>query len=429
MDRFFLILAILSAVVVFVTVYSLFRSRKRPLLHSSVIEVPLESLAQVWLKTDSPASAVRVADREPVKEGSPVEQPAHVGSVTLGFYRDCIQPHEELLKSQDAFDLVTELIELLEKQGGCPSVVLSGQDRESMSVAVTVKDTLAKVTLREHTYQVVLALVDLVRDSYVDWQFHIPQAIVAGLAHDIGKIPEFHTGHYNTYEHPLISENKLMEMVYSLEQAQKPVPVWISTVREAVREHHNPAAKGQLSVLLKKADRESRTVELARHMSQYRISSMSEWFQVDEFIRQLEPHINIVQTTRWNAISFKGVVYVRPDFAWEIVNQMRESKKVLDSLFIYGDSNEQVLKQLADRLRKAGVLCPFVREGYYAVRCVVFTDTSRVTGKKLKQMLIPLKLDAVATVAGQQISSIESRKAGITQVLMVEPDFKQETLQ
>lgn len=441
MSKIFLFSLFVGTFILLYILVSTFKQKKSNSANSSpnkeaLMEISLKDLSWIWVPQEEKTAAsfggeksnlafsTASEDNKQFPTTSSKTETALVTSVsalTQGFYSDVIEPYIQEIKEQNALELINELIDFIEKYGGCPSVVFSKMDKESINFAVSLKDTITKVTLREHTYQVVSFMIKFVKDVFVDWESQIPRVIVTGLAHDLGKVPELHIGHYSTHEHPLISEQKLMEIVNLLASQGKAVPVWLDSVREAIREHHLPKAKGQLTSLLKKADRESRAVELARHMSDYKILPFNEWFKVDELIRKLELQINVTQTSKWCGISYNNTIYVRPECIFSLVNSMREEKKVLDSLFLYLDNTDLILQQVVSELKKAGVTSPILKEGHYAIKCKVSTSTSRVTGKHQQMLLTPLRLDVVSSIVGVSINTIESRKAGILQVLDIEP--------
>jgi hypothetical protein len=52
-----------------------------------------------------------------------------------------------------------------------------------------------------------------------------------------------------------------------------------------------------------------------------------------EFLKLVAKDINITQMDKWHAISYKGIVYARPEFLYRTADTLRHQKKVLDTLF------------------------------------------------------------------------------------------------
>lgn len=436
--------------IIVIIVLTKFISRRRATLHNKysdaskaqtpkkIYEIPLEALASIWVTTGAATEEDKATQSNSTKsvtlEASVVSSQSNTSLRTEGkvltsmsektakFYAEAIQPYEKEIEAQKATDIIRELIRIIEEHGNCPSIVFSGADKESFTMQVSVKEIFGKVTLIDHTFQVVLKLIELVKEVYADGIRQVPKAIVVGLAHDIGKIPEFHMGHYSTQDHPLISESKLREIVLRLKESGKETPYWIDQAYIVVKEHHLPGSKDQLVELLKKADRESRALELAGHMKEYRISVFDEWFEPEELVKRLEPYINVMQTNKWYAVSNGNVVYVRPDFLVKLTNDLREDKKVLDSLFLYTTNTTTVMKNVIAKLRERDLTAPILKEGYSSIRCKVITDITRTTGRSHESSFTPLRLDAISKISGVSISELESRKLSSSlQVIIIEP--------
>src|SRR3989304_19338 len=120
-----------------------------------------------------------------------------------------IQPYERVFASQGVKPLLQLVVENL---GHCPSIATDSKDTESFELHL-VRDYLAQVSLKEHSYRVAEIIIGLLKDTYLDFENHVPKAVITALAHDLGKIPEYRlSGIYNTTEHPPISACKLREL-------------------------------------------------------------------------------------------------------------------------------------------------------------------------------------------------------------------------
>jgi len=126
-------------------------------------------------KQEAPAKGTAQRE-EQSPEGAPSPPPVESGRTTeeegrplVGplkvFWEQCIRPYRANFEAQGVWDIAEELIELIEQHGHVPSVVLDNKDTESMDL-LSVRDNLAKVSLKEHTYSVALHIVEIVKDQY-----------------------------------------------------------------------------------------------------------------------------------------------------------------------------------------------------------------------------------------------------------------------
>ncbi len=312
------------------------------------------------------------------------------------FWEICLKPYEKIIERQKVAGVVNELMNLFEKHGHHPSVVMDKIDTEAYDL-ISVKDNLGKISLEEHTYAVVKNLIAEIKESYVDHESHIPKAIIAGLAHDVGKIPEFRlSGAYNTYEHPLISANKLLEMF-----AGKDI-FWIRQAVKAVEEHHS-FSRDNFTQLLKKADRRARQMELLKFTKDYRIDYFKNWFKPEEFVKRIEPKINYGQTyKKWEAFSFKNIIYCKPDFLYDLGKRYCRESNILDMSFVYDSDREVALRKIVAALRKEELVPDFLKENHFTKKVVVYFKV----GTKVNMIVTPIKAPK-----SFNLSRIEARKS------------------
>lgn len=380
------------------------------------VEVSLERLAPLWVKYNKSDTSEEKSAVSSTNDSFEEQQINPIDKETQNFISAHINPYLSLIQAQNANCVIEKLLELIGKYGDSPSVV-SGNDKESVML-ISVRENLMKISLKQHTYNVTSRLLDLVKKEYIKPESWIPQALVVGLAHDIGKIPEYITGQYNTTEHPLISELKLIEIINSCNQK----PLWVDNVRNAVRQHHLQQVQDQLTVLLQSADQESRMYELLHTLDGYTIKDFQEWFDPKEFAKALLSTVNITQTNKWGALTHRGIVYVRIPHLYNVANELRHQAKALDKDFVYTSETTPALHKIINYLRSLDVVAPILGENYVARKCKVVAQSSKVTGKPITIMLVPLKLDKLVALAGDvTISEIESRKSGILEITDVIP--------
>ncbi len=316
---------------------------------------------------------------------------------------DCITPNSQVIRSQGAEEAIRSLLTLIESHGHHPSVVIDSKDEESLDM-ITVRENLAKITLRDHTYAVCRYMMGNLKTTYKDYEQQVPTVLIAALAHDIGKIPEFRlSGLYNSKDHAKVSAGKLAEMIGDNN------PLWGKRAIRAVTNHHL-FTNDDMTVMLKQADRQARQAELAICTRAFTVKPFSEWFRLEKYLKEyIAPGVNVQQTSKWNAFSFKGVIFARPDWLWEQAKKMCQDEKVMDLTFIYISEKDSATRMIVSELRKAN-LTPLLGDGYLARKFDIRTTTSIRKGPAhyLTAFTIPDYIDA---------ASIESHKFGYTEII------------
>ena len=104
-----------------------------------------------------------------------------------------------MLENRNVLDKVNNLVEIIDRYGDCPSLVISKdfKDEESDDLS-SIVGLLSKVTAKNHTFRTVRIALKLIKDEYCLPDAYIPSVIIAALGHDIGKFPEYRKG--NTYQ-------------------------------------------------------------------------------------------------------------------------------------------------------------------------------------------------------------------------------------
>jgi len=159
---------------------------------------------------------------------------------------------------QPEWAVICRILELLDKSGGCPSVVCapdaggSGYDNYLEPDGI---DLLAHIPLWKHS----LAVAEKMLET-VECEVFVGPYLIIALAHDVGKIPEFSIGGYSTGDHPLISVH-FLRGIPEFNLVKNSVEL-IS----AVSSHHFSAKEHTLAAKLKESDQEVRKMELGRQM-------------------------------------------------------------------------------------------------------------------------------------------------------------------
>lgn len=375
----------------------------------AAIEVPLNDLAQIWLKYNNDVIALNEitegvealyskkgdeedGEKEEKRSPTPPKVPVQ-GSVLIGLIEK-LKPYEGIFIAQNADALFKALIGELDRFGHCSSVVTRANDSEAVEL-YSVRDNLSRVSLKEHSVGVTNRIISLLERTYHDFENHIPRAVIAALSHDLGKIPEYWaSGAYNTYEHPLVSAAKLKELAGN---AQIP---WIEDAIRAVKDHHIHT-NNQFSSLLKEADKGARELELLRFSGDLSVIPMEQWLDPAKLVKLLEPHVNVLKNGKWQAFSFSGIVYCTPGFLYEQAKSLCRQSRALDLTVIYESEKEVALRRITGILKQAEYIPDLLQQNYYARK----VEIAAVGGKK-RFILTPLKGEHF------NLQELESRKAG-----------------
>ncbi len=302
-----------------------------------------------------------------VNSGSPVAaaSPGPTLSPSSSLIRDYVMPHQGLLQAQGVLVPIVRIIEMLETYGSCPSVVLEAKTSdEECADLYSIRDTLAQVTLKDHTHRVTRHGVALLAKMYKDPEPLLPKLLVACLGHDLGKIPAFRaSGIYSMRDHPAISIVKVKEAFEGHDA------FWLEEVCEVIGAHHRHVRDGFAS-LLKHADGCAREEEVAYASQSMEIKRWADWFTVQDFLALVDPLINVGSATKgrkeeWVGITLDGVVYCQTSALYEVVRDLARRKRIVDIHLLRASDKEDVLRSLAKSLGQAGVLSEPIGEGFY----------------------------------------------------------------
>lgn len=431
-----LYLIILTLIAGSVALYVITRKERRSNQTQEEIIIPLAEIATIWTRHNTGVATVPVKQesndnknnvvmyglkkpeklQRPDKENNGDEEkttPKTVMSTGLSMdslteqlrslWEDCILPYNDIIKNQGAETVLMEVLQILETHGHCPSVVIDNKDDESLDM-ITVRDNLVKVSLKEHTYAVCRYIIGNLKETFKDYEIMVPAALISSLAHDIGKIPELRlSGAYNSKDHAKVSAYKLSEL---LEESDM---VWKKRAIRAVNDHHT-ATKDELTSLLKQSDRQARQSELSLCTREYEIKPFSEWFDLKKYLTEyVAPGVNVSQTGKWNAFSFRGGIYARPDWLYDQARIMCHHNKILDLLFIYTSEKDNAIRMIVNAMRHENIT-PLLGVNYPARK---FDIRTSVQVKKLPAMYL------TAFTIPDYINTIEmeSRKSGFTEII------------
>jgi hypothetical protein len=330
-------------------------------------------------------------------------------------------------------EVIEEILAILDREGDCPSVVQKNSSETERKYDPNVFDRLAAIPLWRHSLAVATQLAGAMNQAML-----IPDALITGLGHDLGKIPSYQDTLYLTGDHPIISVivlNKLpgFESMSNREE-----------ISLSVRQHHLLNPESTLGRALKEADHQVRLLEISRQTpdpaqaktieqvplppksspekkhSAKSVSGKREShlpplpnkekeedvaqcesadpdfdlsaLDLEQLLERLKPKINKLEKNRWSIISTpEGWVLAQPDVLWEEAKRLAQNAPV----FLTADADEQskreMLKTIVQRLdnEKRAIATELLGEGYYTTQCLVVTHSD----KSMRIPLIPFRAE------------------------------------
>lgn len=418
-------------------------------------EVALERLAGIWTHKGTAESSAEKDEGETRKETGKSQDETHEISVAFhdpdlnAFYIENIRDKAGF--SPQTRQVAEGILETLDREGNCPSVVNSHGEIEA-SLETGVYNRLARVTLREHALDTAKAMLRLVDPGPMT-----PMAIIAALGHDLGKIPAYRQQLYSLGDHPVISVTILDKIPGFSEMPNK------GDVITAIRDHHRKPIDF-FSIKLKEADQEARKKELARNFSlgdpgtgreslpreevePRRVTSAREtiprddenktedrkrrrkprevelpWYDGKAILQEIAGRVNKVDEGRWEAFSMaNGYVYVQVGLLWSVTKKVARING--DPSVLIADSDEElrtnILYSIVERLKteENAIARGLIRDGYFSAPFVV---TMRDGTVHSKASYVPFNLEAL----GMLPSELESQKYGkVKEIVDVTPKW------
>ena len=306
------------------------------------------------------------------------------------FYEKYILPIETVLISSGYQEKIVSILSLLDKFGNCPSVV---QDNHSEKTDQNIYDILAKVTLADHSMNVAEKMIENIKSSVQDYEFMAGAALIAALAHDLGKAPSLRGKKvYSKGDHPYVAYEFLKQEVLTDKFSGK------DKILKAVRDHHfDHTDKNSLSYKLCEADHEAREQEVesfsltnpkAKSASktneannQKKISRQPKskdktarpkavdltWLDINKFLSLIEKEINLVDRGYFRSFSMNnGLVYVMLQLVSDTVLSMAKENGE-NKLLVRGTGRNQrrnIEYSITSILRQKDLIPDFIAEGY-----------------------------------------------------------------
>ncbi|MDO9529939.1 MAG: HD domain-containing protein [Syntrophales bacterium] len=356
--------------------------------------IDIEDLSRLWIDTVGTKNNTKANQEHQRQETTPPqkkdeeqkkdkEQKFTHPDITEYYHNNIMAREVGFMNEPARLSTVTEILDLIDRYGECPSVVDLGAtysgagetepDYKWYKTTATEKSTtwdiLRMCTLREHLLNVAKKV-----ESMHPEDIRTPLFIIAALAHDLGKIPEFREKGYIMGDHPIIS----MEILKNKVPAFNNLPEQdMNNIMTAVLNHHRSETENEWTNGLQKADRDCRQQELTKYtsfkgeeyieteeiknlldppklwdrereelpsessvQSEYERVDMS-WFDIGEFFKKLKPRINkLSDDGKWfHVVSMSdGNVYVWIGTVTEILLTLAGEHQELNILALASNS-------------------------------------------------------------------------------------------
>ena len=337
-----------------------------------------------------------------------------------------------------------QILRLLDQEGDCSSVVNVQGDVEGTWDENTYR-LLGQTTLLDHSINVAEQVVDLLAAQNA---LHvIPDALIAALGHDLGKLESLRGFLYSLGEHPLASGRPLAGMTGFQELPKK------EEILQAIKLHHK-RPNGLLGKTLKRADQLARQKELetvaVSHDGKQKndgaepgdqrapvagdttaadmrataaiygneddppepqktevpeLVDISGWFDAAGFIDKLKPYINKMFGRRFMAFSMPdGHVYFQVKVLEEVARKQAEKAGCMEiaTMALRDESMRGVLLAIVHRLRMENDIIArgLIKDNYFGGYFMV----DRKIGKPIKGYYTPFHAEAFGSIAEMELA-------------------------
>ena len=450
----FFISAIFSLVIFIIFVMS-FAGKKKKVRQR---EIPLSEIAELWAKSQR-SGQLHIKDIAPLWCKSAIKEEErseyHFRSTEVQeWFSNNITQQPWFNQAEAHKEICYQLLRMLEDEGDCSSVVNPSNDVEA-SWDTNTYSMLGRTTLLDHSIHVAEHAIILL--TAADAQHVIPDAMVAALAHDLGKLPSNRTHLYSLGEHPLAAGRVLAEITLFKGLSHK------EDIARAIKQHHM-RPEGLIGKTLKKADQQARQQELELAVERYdsdqtgetaqevgtetslrtfhppsdtktaagsarkadadiygdetippksgkaapQALNISSWFDTQTFIDQLNPYINRLEGRRFMAFSMPtGHVFFQARVIEEVARMLAERAGAMDiaTMAEKDKTMQQVLFSVVAQFRQHDLIArDLIRDQYFGG----YFNVRMQSGKVLKGYYTPFKAEAFGSIA-----EMENSKKGI----------------
>ncbi|MDA8088819.1 MAG: HD domain-containing protein [Nitrospiraceae bacterium] len=420
-------------------------------------EIALEALSTIWSRhRNSEISLEQLACLWRNHAAQPL--PAEAESPVFGhheiqdFYDEYVK--ERTFSATPAGTVVREILQLLDLEGDCPSVV-NGKGEAEGFTDKNAYDVLAGVKLYRHTLDVAEEMIKAFKGSAA----MLPKVLIASLGHDLGKLPSYRKTLYSLGDHPLISVTILEGLPGYAGLPYK------DEVNKAIVDHHR-YPKGLLGEKLKEADQDARRTEIARNIQDRPAAGEADpepsrpdeplqpapkaevnpaekdsifithakkekekvktkevplpWFDAERFLAELKPYINRLDGQRWSAFSMPdGHVYFQAAVLEEASKKLGKGDPDIALMDSDKELKRNILYSAVCLLRreKDAIARGLIKDGFFGGPFIVRMQE----GREISSYYTPFNAEAF----GEKVSYFEGLKEGkIKEIEEVRPKIK-----
>ncbi len=410
-------------------------------------------IAKIWREPES-------------KKETPFPRPTFGHGEIDQFYSDMVERRYALKGARRS--VVVKLLEILDKEGDCPSVVRMNPLEAEGKFPDDTFSMLATIPLYRHTLQVARKCA-----SKIDQEIMLPDVLIVSLAHDIGKIPSYHNRLYTTGDHPLIApivlngiaeyaslgnsdeldrivrghhllkmdNNPLTELLKQCDQEvrNEELGKLVSCAIEQDRERGDERdGKGSVPPPVKGSERpggndvlpadEERAHPLdggeSREVPSPVAQEIPDWFDADAILAAVKRMINVLETTakgeKWQAVSTDmGIVFVNPNGLWSAIKEVSGKDPAVLAADADKEAKRNLLYTVVWELSKTrnAIATQYVAPNFYTTKATVVTGG----GKGFSALLVPFNVEAF----GETPSALEGLKSSQLQKMVREIRPKQ----
>lgn len=403
------------------------------------LEIRLQDLSRLWTKDGD--RTIHISKLSPLWRDDRAitnqEQTVHFLHERVSSFMAMINNKPWFKRSSRHKAVCLQILQLLDQEGDCPSVVDVQGDVEGSWDDSTYK-LLARTSLLDHSLNVAEEAIGLLSENNA---LHvIPDTMIASLAHDLGKLESIQGYLYSLGEHPLAAGRPLGAIPEFNNIPKK------DEILQAIKLHHKKPI-GLLGKTLKKADQRARQRELDRtsqetapkdnvasaetteqHLQSYSQAAwkaqadiydestetnrqphtsaipqrvdVSSWFDSKAFLEELKPYINKMFGRRFVAFSMPdGHVYFQAKVLEEVSRKMSEKAGCMElaTMGSRDESMRDILFTIVNQLRSnddviaRGLIKDTFFGGYFTV--------TRKIGKTIKGYYTPFHAEAFGSIA------------------------------
>jgi HD domain len=321
-------------------------------------------------------------------------------------YDALIAPHRALIGKIGSLEALAELLRILYDGGEVPSLVgLSGKtydgEYKKLSQHKPFLEILEKVSLYDHTYNVLKAVLDTAENDMRRYELFIPSIITAALAHDLGKIPSlWSASSLRKNGHEAVGAATLESLLVGHRNEE-----FTKSVLNAVRYHHANIEIDTVARIILDAEAKARESEIIAADPRFTVKPLRDWLDLAKLAELLLPAVNQLiiknRQAKWNAISFQGVVYCMPNHVRRLLSRLAMENHIIDCRLARAsrEDNRSMLADFADMLRDRGLLAWRISEGHFGLK---FFFRSSIPALQEKEFLtIPIKAELLPVLPSE----------------------------